>query len=405
MEEDPENAGSLAGQRILLGVTGGIAAYKSADLARRLQDAGAKVRVVMTAAAGEFVRPVTFQALTHYPVASSIWEDRAEAGMAHIELARWATRVLVAPASADFMARLAAGMADDLLVTVCLASEAPLALAPAMNHVMWGKAATRANVALLQSRDVQILGPGEGPLAERESGPGRMLEPTEIVAALAGVDGGALAGVHVLLTAGPTREPIDPVRYISNRSSGKMGFALAAACAALGARVTLVSGPVELATPAGVARADVETAGGMRDAVAARAGDADIFIATAAVSDYAPDRAAGDKIKKSESTLALNLTRTTDILSEVAREHGDVFTVGFAAETRDVAAYARQKLKDKGLGMVAANCVGAGQGFDRDENALQVFWADGEQDLGHASKTELARRLADLIAKRFQLSK
>lgn len=396
--------GSLAGERILLGVTGGIAAYKSADLARRLQDAGAEVRVVMTDAATQFIRPATFQALTHYPVRTSLWDDTAEAAMAHIELARWAGRVLVAPASADFMARLAAGMANDLLTTICLATEAPLVLAPAMNRLMWTNAATCANAALLRERGVRLLGPGEGALAERESGRGRMLEPMEIVEGLAGSASAALAGVRVLITAGPTREPIDPVRYITNRSSGKMGYALARACTALGARVTLVSGPVSLEAPPGVERVDVETADGMREAVARHAGAAEIFIATAAVADYAPVQAASEKMKKKDATLSLELTRTTDILSEVARSYAGVFTVGFAAETHDVAQYARGKLRDKGLDMVAANQVGEGRGFDTDDNALSLFWPDGECELERAPKTVLAQRLAEIIAERFGAS-
>lgn len=393
--------GTLAGERVLLGVTGGIAAYKSADLARRLQDAGAEVQVVMTQAATRFVTPMTFQALTHHPVRTSLWDISAEAAMAHIKLARWATRVLVAPASADFIARLAAGMADDLLATLCLATEASLALAPAMNPSMWNKAATRANVERLRSRGVRLLGPAEGAMAEHESGVGRMLEPLEIVGALGEGDSGPLAGVRVLMTAGPTREPIDPVRYISNRSSGKMGYALAEACAARGARVTLVSGPVALSTPPGVERVEVETASEMLDAVAARANEADIFIATAAVADYAPSSSAEHKMKKKDTEMSLQLTQTTDILAEVARRHAGVFTVGFAAETQNLESYAREKLEKKGLDMVAANHVGEGRAFDRDDNALSVFWHGGERDLAQAPKTELARQLAVMIAERY----
>lgn len=389
---------SLRGKHVLLGVTGGIAVYKSPDLVRRLREAGAEVQVVMTAAAQQFVTPLTFQAVSGHPVRTELWDTAAEMGMGHIELARWADLVLVAPATADFMARLAHGIADDLLTTLCLATEAPLALAPAMNWAMWGNPVTRNNVQRLTDRGVRMLGPGEGELAEGEVGVGRMLEPAEIVAALNGAAGTPFHNVHVLVTAGPTREPVDPVRFLSNRSSGKMGFAVARAAAEAGARVTLVSGPVQLATPKNVRRVDVETAAGMRAAVMREIAGSDIFIAAAAVADYAPAEVAAQKIKKHNAGLQLSLERTPDILAEVATRVPRPFIVGFSAETEQLEANAREKLEKKRLDMIAANWVGAGRGFDRDDNALVVYWHDGAAELGSASKLELARRLMTLIA-------
>lgn len=397
---------SLAAQKIVLGVTGGIAAYKSADLARRLQDAGASVRVVMTPAAEQFVTKATFQALTHQPVATSVWDATTPHGMPHIELARWADRVLVAPASADFMARLSAGFADDLLSTLCLATRAPIILAPAMNTVMWENAATRINARELTRRGVSLLGPAEGALAERESGAGRMLEPMDIVAALKqAASDESLAGLHVLVTSGPTREPIDPVRFLSNYSSGKMGYAVASACVAAGATVTLVSGPVSLEPPAGVECVPVETAAGMHEAVLARIGTADVFVAAAAVADYTPLAHSGEKIKKQVGDYPLELTRTPDILAEVASRESGPFTVGFAAETRDLEEHARAKLDNKGVDMLAANLVGPEHAFGRDDNALHVFWAGGERRFERAPKVELARSLTQLIGERFNESK
>ncbi|HEX5339692.1 MAG TPA: bifunctional phosphopantothenoylcysteine decarboxylase/phosphopantothenate--cysteine ligase CoaBC [Gammaproteobacteria bacterium] len=388
-------------RKIVLGVTGGIAVYKSPDLVRRLREAGAEVQVVMTASAQQFVTPLTFQAVSGHPVRTELWDSAAEMAMGHIELARWADLVLVAPATADFMARLAHGIADDLLSTLCLATEAPIALAPAMNWAMWGNPATRQNVQRLSERSVRLLGPGEGELAEGELGIGRMLEPTAIVAALAGAADTLLGNARVLITAGPTREPIDPVRYLSNRSSGKMGFAVARAAAEAGARVTLVSGPVQLATPKNVRRVDVETAAGMHAAVAQEVANADIFIAAAAVADYAPSQAAAHKIKKHSDALQLNLDKTPDILAEVAARVPRPFIVGFAAETEHLETHAREKLHNKRLDMIAANWVGAGRGFERDDNALMVYWQDGAAELGIAPKLELARRLVALIAERY----
>lgn len=395
----------LQGQRILLGVSGGIAAYKAADLVRRLQDAGAEVRVVMTASALHFVGSTTFQALSGHPVRSSLWDEAAEAAMGHIELARWATKVLVAPASANTIARLAQGRANDLLSTLCLATEAPVVLAPAMNRVMWAHPATQANVATLVARGVEVLGPATGDQACGEVGAGRLLEPVQIVAGLiAGAAAPRLAGRRVLITAGPTFEDIDPVRFIGNRSSGKMGFAVAAAARAMGARVTLVAGPVSLATPAGVRRIDVRRAAQMRDAVLAELPGHDIYLGAAAVADYTPAETLPQKIKKSGETLAIQLVRTADILAEVAAHpQRPRLVVGFAAETQDMETYARDKLQRKGLDLIAANDVGrAGQGFECDDNALSVFWRDGRHDIAHGPKSRVARDLLALVAERLE---
>ncbi|MEE8119687.1 MAG: bifunctional phosphopantothenoylcysteine decarboxylase/phosphopantothenate--cysteine ligase CoaBC [Gammaproteobacteria bacterium] len=395
-------AKKTAKRKILLGVTGGIAAYKSAELARRLIERGAEVRVVMTAGAKRFVTPMTFQALTGYPVRDELWDPAAEAAMGHIELARWADTLLVAPASANFIAKLAHGLADDLLSTLCLASEAKLVLAPAMNHVMWNAAATQANRALLETRQIALLGPAEGDQACGETGPGRMLETPEIVDWLFAEESEPLlAGLRVLLTAGPTREPIDPVRFISNRSSGKMGFAIARALRAAGAEVMLVAGPVMLATPPGVERTDVNTAQEMYDAVVSRLDNTNIYIGTAAVADYAPDKPAVTKIKKHSGSMELSLQRTRDILETVAADERNIFTVGFAAETNDLEKHARAKLKSKHLDLVAANLVGDGRGFDTDVNALHVFWQGGSTEIEPAPKDEVARQLVSLIALRF----
>ncbi len=393
---------SLAGEHILLGVTGGIAAYKAAVLVRRLREAGAEVRVVMTPAACAFITPLTLQALSGHPVRSELLDPDAEAGMDHIELARWAERILVAPASADFMARLAHGMAGDLLSTLCLATGAPIILAPAMNQGMWRNAATQANAALLRERGVQLLGPALGDQACGETGPGRMLEPEEIVAALPRDVDGPLAGVPVLLTAGPTREAIDPVRFVGNRSSGRMGYALAAALAELGAKVCLVSGPVHLAAPTRVERVMVESAAQMQRTVMQRVADYRIFVATAAVADYRPRDPAGEKIKKQHDELSLQMVKNPDILAQVAARSDAPFTVGFAAETGRLEEYAGAKLRDKGLDMIAANRVGTGRGgFESEDNALLVLWPGGRQELPMMPKPDLARRLAGIIAERY----
>jgi phosphopantothenoylcysteine decarboxylase / phosphopantothenate---cysteine ligase len=397
----------MQGKRILLGVTGGIAAYKSADLVRRLREQGAEVQVVMTAAAREFVTATTFQAVSGRPVRTDLWDAAAEAAMGHIELARWAELVLVAPASADFLARLAAGLADDLLSTLCLATEAPVAVAPAMNRVMWANPATRANVATLQQRGVRVLGPAEGEQACGETGAGRMLEPLELVdrATMLLVVGGPLRGRRVLITAGPTRERIDPVRFISNRSSGKMGFAVAQAAREAGAEVVLVSGPVSLATPAGIRRIDVESAADMLNAVMSEVDRADIFISTAAVADYRPATAAEQKIKKTSDHMDLSMERTADVLATVAARPDRPFVVGFAAETESVEQHARAKLLKKNLDMIAANEVGHDKAFDCEDNQLIVLWRAGRRELAKASKMTLARQLVALIAESYSAAR
>ena len=405
--------GPLGGQRILLCVGGGIAAYKALELVRRLRDAGASVQVAMTAGAQQFVTPLSFQALSGHPARTTLWDSAAEQAMGHLELARWADRVVVAPATADLLARLAHGLADDLVSTLCLATEAPLLLAPAMNHRMWRHPATVANVALLRSRGVQVIGPDDGPLAEGESGPGRLSEPDAIVAGLAGAPAadrtpatGLLQGLKVVVSAGPTYEDLDPVRYLGNRSSGKMGFAVAASAARQGAQVVLVAGPVQLETPPGVQRVDVRSAAQMREAVAA-ALPADVYIGAAAVADYTPRAFSPDKIKKTGTgeTLALDLVRTPDILAEVARREdaGLKLVVGFAAETTNVADYARQKLEAKRLDLIVANRVGVpGAGFESDDNAMTAYWPGGERDFPAAPKVRLADGLVELVAERLE---
>jgi len=394
--------------RVLLGVTGGIAAYKAPELVRRLVERGCEVQVVMTRGAREFVGPLTFQAVSGRRVRDDLFDQAAEAAMGHIELARWADVVVVAPATAHFMATLAAGVAPDLLSTLCLATTAPLVLAPAMNQAMWANAAVQANRATLEARGVRLLGPATGDQACGETGPGRMLEPGEIAAALLDASGRLAArpfvGLKVVMTAGPTREPIDPVRYVTNRSSGKMGFAVATAAREAGAEVVLVTGPVTLPTPAAVRRIDVETAEEMYRTVHDEIAGADIFIGCAAVSDYRPHAAAEQKIKRNAPELDLKLVRSPDTLASVAALPRAPFTVGFAAETNDVDAHARDKLERKRIDMIAANRVGKDCGFDRETNTLTVYWpGGGEQALGEGSKPLLARRLVDLIAERYRV--
>jgi len=389
---------------VLLGITGGIAAYKTPELVRRLRERGAEVQIVMTSSAGEFVTETALQAVSGRPIRDNLWDKEAEASMSHIELARWADVVLVAPATAEIMARLAAGAAADLLTTLCLATEAPLVIAPAMNHVMWGNAAVQANRGTLEERGVRILGPDHGSQACGESGAGRMLAPDEIAAVVCGLlagGEGSLAGRTVLVTAGPTREPIDPVRYITNRSSGKMGYAMAAAAAAQGARVILVSGPVALREPAGVEVVRVQTAREMYDATHASIDDVDIFIGAAAVADYRPSEVAVQKIKKNEEVMQIELTRSQDILASVASLENAPFTVGFAAETENVREYALGKLDKKRLDMIVANQVGEGIGFDAADNAVEIHWQGGEQELATAAKTEIAEQITKLVAERY----
>lgn len=404
----------MAQSRILLGVTGGIAAYKSAELVRLLTRAGHQVRVVMTRGAEAFVTPMTFQALSGHPVRTSLLDPEAEAGMGHIELARWADLVVVAPASADFLARLAAGMADDLLTTVCCATDAPICVAPAMNQAMWRNHRTQRVVGLLQQDpQLHLWGPDEGAQACGDVGPGRMLEPEALAAEvgryLSGTGDsmvrypaavGRLQGVRVVITAGPTREPLDPVRYITNHSSGKMGYALAEAARDAGADVTLVSGPVTLPPPEGVTVVPVVTAEDMLAAsVAAVSAGADIFVGTAAVADYRPAQCASQKIKKTGEEMSLKLVRNPDTLATVAALPEAPFTVGFAAETTDLEHYARDKMRRKKLAMIVANDVSVpGIGFNSDQNAVTVFWSDGHKELGPLPKARLATDLIALIA-------
>ena len=400
---------SLHGQRILLGVSGGIAAYKSATLVRRLIDEGAEVRVVMTGGAQAFITPMTFQALSGNPVHTELLDPAAEAAMGHIELARWASLILIAPASANTIARLAHGLADDLLSTLCLASEAPQVIAPAMNRIMWSHAATQQNIDTLHARGVRTLGPGVGSQACGETGAGRMLEPEEIVEHLSGANNAVLTakkltGKKILITAGPTREPIDPVRFLSNRSSGKMGYAIATAASELGADVTLISGPVHLDTPHGVNRIDVITAEEMLDSTLDQANSHDIFISVAAVADYRVEKISEQKIKKSSDDVELKLTRNPDILKSVAALKNKPFCVGFAAETEKVEEHARGKLKKKRLDMIAANHVAqAGNPvFGSDINALDVYWPQkGHEHIPSDSKLNVARGLLGIIAARF----
>jgi phosphopantothenoylcysteine decarboxylase/phosphopantothenate--cysteine ligase len=394
---------SLANKQILLGVTGGIAAYKSADLVRRLQDMGASVRVVMTRAAQEFITPLTFQALSGNPVHTELLDPEAEAAMGHIQLARWADLVLVAPASADFMARLTQGKGDDLLTTLCLATRAPIALAPAMNQAMWANSATQDNLQRLRQRGVHILGPAAGSQACGEVGLGRMLEPLEIAELSAGLfETGSLAGRKLVITAGPTREALDPVRYLSNHSSGKMGYALAQAAAEAGARVVLISGPTQLQPPPRVTMLAVTSAVEMCEAALAAAADCDMFIAAAAVADYRPARRSEQKIKKTaDDTFTLELVKNPDIVAAVAALRPKPYTVGFAAESEQLLVHARDKLVRKGLDLIIANNIAEpGIGFDSDENAVTLLDAHSEEVLSRRSKSQLARDLVARLAAR-----
>ena len=407
----------LSNKHILLGVTGGIAAYKSAELIRRLRDAGAEVQVVMTAAAREFITPLTLQALSGNPVHVDLLDPAAEAAMGHIELARWADLFLVAPASADTLARLAQGIANDLLTTCWLAAAGKKAVAPAMNQQMWADAATQANLATLKSRGIAVFGPGSGVQACGDVGAGRLLEAEQLADLCADqFESGLLSGAHVVITAGPTREALDPVRYLSNHSSGKMGFALAEACAEAGARVTLIAGPVHLPTPARVQRVDVVSALDMLAAseaavAVAKAGSSQpVFIATAAVADYRPAQVAAQKIKKGlkDDTLDITLVKNPDIVASIAEQADKPFVMGFAAETHAVEAYACDKLARKKLDLIACNDVSrADIGFQSDDNAMTVFWPDTQAnegvarvELAKASKAQIARELVRLLAAR-----
>jgi phosphopantothenoylcysteine decarboxylase/phosphopantothenate--cysteine ligase len=390
---------SLTNKHILLGITGGIAAYKSAELARLFMRAGAEVRVVMTRAATEFITPLTMQALTGHRVHLDLLDPEAEAAMGHIELARWADLVVVAPATADFLARITQAHADDILTTLILATPAPIALAPAMNQGMWADAGVVANVATLQQRGYQLLGPADGEQACGDVGQGRMLEPAQILSACAGMfDTGILAGRRLVITGGPTREAIDPVRFLSNHSSGKMAYALAAVAVELGAKVTLVSGPVALATPAGVKRVDVISAADMQRAVLEQVAGADVFIGVAAVADYRPEAAADSKIKKDADRLELTLVRNPDIISDVAALPARPMVVGFAAETDNLLDNARSKLQRKKLDLLFANDATAT--FNSDAIAVTLVAASGEEQLPAGSKTAVARLMLEHIAAR-----
>ncbi len=391
---------TLAGKKILLGISGGIAAYKCAELTRRLIERGAQVQVVMTKAAKEFITPLTMQAVSGRPVSDSLLDPAAEASMGHIELAKWADLVLLAPATADLIARMSAGMGNDLLTTLVLATDSPVAVSPAMNQQMYRNVATQENIATLARRGMHIWGPAAGEQACGDVGPGRMLEPMQLVHLCEQFfQPKLLAGKSVLITAGPTREAIDPVRYISNHSSGKMGFALANAAAQLGAKVTLVSGPVSLNTPAAVERINVASAQEMHDAVIAHAPNHDAFISCAAVADYRPENVASQKLKKTENNdqMTINMVKNPDIVATVANmTEQRPFTVGFAAETNDVETYARGKLVKKNLDMICANDVSVeGQGFNSNDNAITLFWPEGEQALALESKEALSFRILE----------
>jgi phosphopantothenoylcysteine decarboxylase/phosphopantothenate--cysteine ligase len=397
---------TLTDKHILLGITGSIAAYKSADLVRRLREQGAQVQVIMTTAATAFITPLTLQVVSGQPVYTQLFNAITTAAMEHIELARWADVVLIAPTSADFLAKLAGGHADDLLSTVCLATSAPIVVTPAMNSLMWQAPATQENCRCLQSYGVKFFGPATGSQACGETGSGRMLEPLEIVQQLQDLfQAKFLSGYQVLVTAGPTREDIDPVRFISNRSSGRMGYALAQAAQRAGAQVTLISGPVALSPLPGVQLLSVYSAQEMLATVMTQVVTADIFIATAAVADYCPSQPLEHKFKKHETYWQITLTRTPDILATVTSLPNPPFTVGFAAETDNLLEYAQKKLQQKKLDMIIANLVGIpGIGFDSEENQLSVLWAEGCIELPRAAKTELAKHLLEIIVQQYQKS-
>ncbi|CAD5256350.1 fused 4'-phosphopantothenoylcysteine decarboxylase; phosphopantothenoylcysteine synthetase, FMN-binding [Alteromonas sp. 38] len=397
---------SLANKNVLLGVSGGIAAYKTPDLVRKLTALGANVRVVLTGSAAEFVSPLSLQAVSGNPVHQHLLDPAAEAAMGHIELAKWADALLIAPATANIMAKLAHGLADDLLTTLYLATEAKTFIAPAMNQQMWKATATQVNLGILTQHGALFIGPADGEQACGDVGSGRMVEPVEIASTinrnLSAPNDKILSGKHVLITAGPTREPLDPVRYISNHSSGKMGFAIADMAIKAGADVTLIAGPVNLPTPDGCKRIDVTTADEMLVACEQAVSHSDIFIATAAVADYRAVQVAENKIKKIGDELTLTFVKNPDILATIATRTDKPFCVGFAAESQDVELYARGKLKNKKLDMIAANDITAdGLGFNSDNNALHVIWDDGDKHLPATTKPKLAEALLLLIANRF----
>ena len=390
----------ISAPKLLLGVSGGIAAYKAAELARLFVKAGWQVQVVMTRHATEFVTPLTFQALTGRETRGALFDPQHEAAMGHIELARWPDAIVIAPASSNTLARLAHGLADDLLSPLCLASDKPIFVAPAMNRLMWSHAATQSNLTLLRQRGVTQLGPDAGSQACGETGEGRLLEPVQIFEAVQSAlqPQKDLTGLHAVITAGPTREPLDPVRFMTNRSSGKQGYAVADALLARGAKVTLISGPTNLPTPSGATRIDVETAEQMLGMSLAAATEADVFIGTAAVADYRAETIAPEKLKKSGESMTLVLSRNPDILAQVRAAQPSLFMVGFAAETEQLETHAREKLAKKKLDLIAANWVGDGKAFDTDDNALQLFWNGGEAEIASAPKADVAKALvAQLI--------
>ncbi|MBC8945646.1 bifunctional phosphopantothenoylcysteine decarboxylase/phosphopantothenate--cysteine ligase CoaBC [Xenorhabdus indica] len=395
----------LSGKHIVLGISGGIAAYKTAELVRRLRDYGAQVRVVMTPAAEAFITPLTLQAVSGYPVSDDLLDPAAEAAMGHIELAKWADLIILAPATADLLARLSIGMANDLVTTICLASVAPLAVVPAMNQQMYRAQATQHNLNILRERNVLIWGPDEGSQACGDVGPGRMIEPMAIVELATQLFNPIqdLMGLQITITAGPTREALDPVRFITNHSSGKMGFSIAQAAAERGAKVTLIAGPVNLTTPQNVKRIDVTSALEMHEQVQAIAASQHIFIGCAAVSDYRFKQISDEKIKKQGDEITYTLVKNPDIVANVAAmEKHRPFVVGFAAETQNVEEYARVKLKQKNLDLICANNVSlAEHGFNSDTNALHLFWHDGSINLPHSNKLQLSHRLLDEIFKRY----
>jgi len=400
----------IKNKQILIGISGGIAAYKTAELVRTLKKKGTDVRVCMTQAACEFITPLTLQALSGNPVHTDLLDPQAEAAMGHIELARWADLILIAPSTADVMAKLAHGMANDLLTTLCLATESPIHLAPAMNRGMWANPATQTNVEILKQRGFILHGPAVGDQACGETGAGRMLEAVELADLIeAGVSDSILDSIlkkpldqkHVLITAGPTREAIDPVRFISNRSSGKMGYAIASAARDLGANVTLISGPVALESPQGIKRILVETAKQMHEQTLKQATSADIFIATAAVSDYSPKKSAEQKIKKSKKELHLELKYNPDILFDISHQYPDLFTVGFSAETENLIQHAQDKLKRKKLDMIIANPVGKNKGFEQDTNQVEIIWKEGQMSLPEQSKQTLAEEIMRFVAQQY----
>ena len=396
---------NLSGKRIVVGITGGIAAYKTIEFIRLLRKAEVEVRVVLTPAAAEFVTPLTLQAISGNVVAQSLLDPQAELAMGHIELAKWGDALVIAPASADFIARMTVGMANDLLSTICLATDAPIFLVPAMNQQMFRQSITQENLAALSARGVQLIGPNSGFQACGDVGAGRMSEPAEIFTALSDffTQSEDLQGLSVAITAGPTREPIDPVRYISNHSSGKMGFAIAEAFAKRGANVTLISGPVNLPTPQNVDRINVISAQEMRQIALESAVKNQIFIGCAAVADYRVAEVAEQKIKKSGDEISLKLIKNPDIIADVGHlSENRPFTVGFAAETQNVADYAKDKLQRKNLDMICANDVSGGKVFNADDNALHLFWKDGNKTLALKSKTDLAADLVNEIVAHYQ---